>query len=122
MREYAETYLWEVHDADTPYVLVPHGYAEFRQWQVLHIRIRNLYAPELSTPEGKELTAIIRERLLTRWTRCRLTTFGRTFDRWVGDLWLPSGFLYAEDCKLLMAQLGIDEGGVMAARKAEEGV
>lgn len=120
MRDYPETYLWEVHDADTPYVLVPHGYPEFRLWQVLHVRIRDLYAPEQSTDDGKRLTQAIKERLLTKWTRCRLTTYGRTFDRWVGDLWLPSGNLYADECKLIMEELGIDQGGIMAARKYEE--
>lgn len=116
MREYPECYLWDVHDADTPHLLVPHGYPEFGQWQVLKIRIRGLYAPELSTPEGKQLTVAIKERLLTKWTRCYMKTYSKSFERWTGDVWLPGGSLYANECRKIMAELGIDEGGIMAAR------
>lgn len=111
-RHYEECYLWEVHDADTPYVLVPHGYPEFAQWQVLKIRVQDLHCPEQWTEDGKKITAAVKELLLTRWTRCTLTTYGRSFDRWVGDLWLPSGVLYADECKRIMKELGILEGGL----------
>ncbi len=72
-------------DADTIGILADLGFGTFTgQW----VRLENVWAPELNTPQGKEGARVVREELLPPGTWCRLTstTYLQTFDRIVGSL------------------------------------
>lgn len=102
--------MWDVHDADTPYILVLCD-KDLGLWKILHIRIKGLLAPELSTDEGERLTEEVREELLKKWTKVSVVTYGKSYERWIGTVNLESGEEYLELCLRLMDKLGIEQGG-----------
>lgn len=114
-RRYEEAYLFRVIDADTPIVLVPLEPRDFGLWVEMKVRVRDLHVPERWTKEGKAVNAAVHARLLKRWTPLVVETTGaKSFDRHVGDVWLPErGVSYRQAVLEIMEELGIGEGGML---------
>jgi hypothetical protein len=111
---FEEAYLWGARDPDTPLVLVPCSPREYNVWVVIPVRVRGLKVPERWTEEGKRVAEEVRRRLLLeRWTRVRVETHSKSFDRWVGDVWVPErGRSYGTEVEKVMEDLGIEPGGL----------
>jgi endonuclease YncB( thermonuclease family) len=83
-----------VIDGDTLVVTVDLG---FRISTTVHVRVRGLHAPELTTPEGKAVAAHVTS-LLAQRPNVLVQTFKdrQSFSRWVADVWLDDGVSFAE--------------------------
>lgn len=108
-----ESYLWGLIDADTPEVLVPLSPRHFNTWQVIRIRVKDLHVPERNTREGKLVNEAVQQRLFRRWLRVCVTTFSKSFDRYVGNIILADlAVSYKDEVEKIMKEVGVEPGGM----------
>lgn len=93
MYEYAAKVI-RVIDADTFVALVDYGFRQHGEW---HLRVLNLWSPELSTPEGVIARTAAMELLpvgtpvIVRTRLTRTGTEATTLDRYLAEVTLPDG-------------------------------
>jgi micrococcal nuclease len=80
-----------VIDGDTVVLRVDLG---FRVHTIIHLRLRGYSAPELHEPGGQEAKTVAL-RLLAAAEHIIVETWGKSFDRWVGDVWVDDQSLAA---------------------------
>jgi micrococcal nuclease len=94
------TYVYRAHakrvlDGDTFIVNVDLG---FEVWSAIRVRVRDIQAPELVTEAGELARdwALLTLLPISGPQRFTLRSFGRSFERWVCDVWLSDGASYAD--------------------------
>lgn len=104
-------------DGDSVWVLVDQGLDDFR---LIETRMRNVWAPESNTEQGKLVKAKAQQDLeplqffFIQTFKTRTDRDVQSFIRYIADIWLPDGTYYNSQIMKWMSDNQITDHGIGA--------